>query len=175
MLGHRMFPLILVLLATFAHGQVYTWVDENGQKHFSSQPPAAQSNIEPVKINHGYIGEGNVAPPPPPSLSSAPAPLNGSKKQMCTSAMRWTAEDIENLKDIAKEQMQAKKISAADYAEGQKNFKGIEERITFQNCITSSGMDEKRYRCLSEGLGLIVCSGLAEEAIREGMSRAQRR
>lgn len=175
MLGHRMFPLVLAFLAAFAHGQVYTWVDESGQKHFSSQPPVTQPNIEPVKINHGYIGEGNVAPPPLPSFSTSSNPPKGSKKQMCTSAIRWTAEDIENLKDIAKEQMQAKKISAADYAEGQKNFKGIEERITFQNCITSSGMDEKRYRCLSEGLGLIVCSGLAEEAIREGMSRAQRR
>ncbi|WP_218580140.1 DUF4124 domain-containing protein [Pseudomonas sp. 8Z] len=74
-----MFLLVLAFLATFAHGQVYTWVDESGQKHFSSQPPVAQPNIEPVKINHGYIGEGNVVPSPPLSFSSSPAPLNGSK------------------------------------------------------------------------------------------------
>ena len=32
--------LVLCSLSTQALSQVYTWVDEKGQKHFGSQPPA---------------------------------------------------------------------------------------------------------------------------------------
>lgn len=174
MLRRKLLPLLLLYVTTTAQAQVYKWVDENGQKHFSSQPPVAQTNIEPVKINHGYVGEALPVTEAEPSESTFTASGKDSKNEMCDSAMRWTDADIENLKDIAREQKQSGTLSVADYAEGQKNFEGIKKRITRQNCLTSSGMDQQRYECLSKGLGLMVCSGLAEEAMREGMMRARK-
>ncbi|WP_052493744.1 MULTISPECIES: DUF4124 domain-containing protein [Pseudomonas] len=180
MLGRKTLPLFLLcsILSAQALSQVYTWVDENGQKHFGSQPPASERHAEPVNINHGYVGDGRAAAPPALPARSAgadAAPAKVSKREMCKSAMRWTAIDIENLKEMALERKEAGRITAAEYAEGQKNFAGIEERISMQNCVTSSGEDQQRYECLSRGAGVMVCSGLAAAAMEEGMEEARKK
>lgn len=177
--GRTTLPLFLLcsILSTPTLSQVYTWVDENGQKHFGSQPPASQRHAEPVNINQGYVGDGRAAAPASPARKAAAdtAPGKRSKREMCQSAMRWTAIDIENLKEMAEERKETGRITAAEYAEGQKNFAGIEERISMQNCVTSSGEDQQRYECLSQGAGVMVCSGLAAAAMEEGMEKARKR
>ncbi|MCW2293638.1 hypothetical protein M2262_003688 [Pseudomonas sp. BIGb0408] len=179
MLGRKTLPLFLLcsILSAQALSQVYTWVDENGQKHFGSQPPASERHAEPVNINHGYVGDGRAAAPALPARGAGAdaAPAKVSKREMCKSAMRWTAIDIENLKEMALERKEAGRITAAEYAEGQKNFAGIEERISMQNCVTSSGEDQQRYECLSRGAGVMVCSGLAAAAMEEGMEEARKK
>jgi glutaredoxin len=45
----KWFPLLLMILlcsALPAGGDIYTWVDENGVKHFSTEPPAEEKNVE---------------------------------------------------------------------------------------------------------------------------------
>lgn len=183
MLGCKTLPLFVLcsILSTHAQSQVYTWVDEKGQKHFGSQPPPSQQHAEPVSINQGYVGGGRVSTPSLPTQNAAAGATSGnvSKREMCQSAMRWTAVDMKNLKAVAAERMEAGRITAVEYAQGQKNFAGIEERITLQGCVTSSGEDRQRYECLSQGSGVLVCSGLAaaamEEAAEEARKRAQKR
>lgn len=178
MLGRKVLPLFVLcsILSTQAVSQVYTWVDEKGQKHFGSQPPS-QQHAEPVSINQGYVGDGRVVAPSLPAQSADAGATSGkvSKREMCQSAMRWTAVDMKNLKTMAAERMEAGRITAAEYAQGQKNFAGIEERITLQDCVTSSGEDRQRYECLSQGSGVLVCSGLAAAAMEEATEEAKKR
>lgn len=46
--------LTAMLLSFSVHAQIYKWVDENGQTHYSEQPPAS-----------GEAQQINVPPPPP--------------------------------------------------------------------------------------------------------------
>lgn len=181
MLGRQMLPLFLLcsVLCAPALSQVYTWVDENGQKHFGSQPPTSQRGAESVSITQGYVAERQPSAPAAPAqnttASAAPSPGTLSKREMCKSALRWTASDLENLKELAEARKEAGRITAAEYAEGQKNLAGVEERITRQDCLTSSGEDRQRYECLSKGTGVLVCSGLAAAAMEEAADEARRR
>jgi hypothetical protein len=180
MFCRKLLPFLLLCAATTAQAQIYKWVDENGQKHFSTQPPVAQPNVEPVKVNQGYVGDDRPAPEAE-AASSESKPTSSaaaSKKEMCSSAMRWTAIDIDNLKDIAREKKQSGKVSSAEYDKGIKGLDDVNKQITMQDCITSSGEDQKNYECLSKGAGILVCSGLMAEALneafKEGVKRAQK-
>lgn len=174
----RQMLAMLVLGSLSAQGlsQVYTWVDENGQKHFGSQPPAAQQ-AEAVTIKPGYAGEARAAAPETPIQRAAaePAPAKASRREMCQSAMRWTVIDLKNLREIAAERKSAGRITAAEYAQAQKNLDGVEQRISLQDCTTSSGEDQQRYECLSKGAGVLVCSGLMAAAMEEAGREARQR
>ena len=168
--------LVLCSLSAQALSQVYTWVDENGQKHFGSQPPAAQQ-AKAVTIKPGYAGETRAAAPETPAQGAAaePAPAKASRREMCQSAMRWTVTDLSNLREIAEARRSAGRITAAEYAQAQKNLAGVEQRISLQDCVTSSGENQQRYECLSKGAGVLVCSGLMAAALEEAESEARQR
>ena len=104
--------LVLCSLSTQALSQVYTWVDEKGQKHFGSQPPAAQQ-VEAVTIKPGYAGEARAAAAATPAQAARAevAPAKTSKREMCQSAMRWTVIDLKNLREIADERRSGGRIT----------------------------------------------------------------
>ncbi|MDQ7986039.1 DUF4124 domain-containing protein [Pseudomonas sp. G34] len=168
--------LVLCSLSTHALSQVYSWVDEKGQKHFGSQPPPAQQ-VEAVTIKPGYAAEAPAAAPAEPARAAAAerAPGKTSKREMCQSAMRWTVIDLKNLREIAEERQSAGRITAAEYAQAQQNLDGVEQRISLQDCTTSSGEDQQRYECLSKGAGVLVCSGLMAAAMEEAEKEARQR
>ncbi|MBD9654332.1 DUF4124 domain-containing protein [Pseudomonas sp. PDM12] len=168
--------LVLCSLSTQALSQVYTWVDEKGQKHFGSQPPAARQ-VEAVTIKPGYAGEARAAAAATPAQAARAeaAPAKTSKREMCQSAMRWTVIDLKNLREIAEERQSAGRITAAEYAQAQQNLDGVEQRISLQDCTTSSGEDQQRYDCLSKGAGVLVCSGLMAAAMEEAEKEAAKR
>ncbi|TWE09595.1 uncharacterized protein DUF4124 [Pseudomonas sp. AG1028] len=168
--------LLLCSLSAQALSQVYTWVDENGQKHFGSQPPAAQQ-AEAVTIKPAYAGETRAASPAAPAqaASTEAVPAKTSKREMCQSAMRWTAVDLKNLHEIAEERKSGGRITAAEYAQAQDNLAGVEQRISLQDCVTSSSEDQQRYECLSKGAGVLVCSGLMAAAMEEAEQEAAKR
>jgi len=174
--GRRMLPLSLLLLTALANAQVYTWVDEKGQKHFSSQPPVTQP-VEPVKINHGYIGEGTAVAPQTPyaTPSSSSKIAKPSKKQMCTSAIRWATEEVKDLKELSVALLKSRQISEAENAQVLKKLEKGSAELNMQNCLASSGVNEKHYQCLSVGLGVAACTGAAEDAMKKGVSKAQKR
>ncbi len=169
--------LVLCSLSAQALSQVYTWVDENGQKHFGSQPPPAQPKVETVTIKPGYAGEARAASPVAPvqAASAEAVPAKTSKREMCQSAMRWTVIDLKNLREIAEERKSAGRITAAEYDQAQKNLAGVEQQIDLQDCVTSSGEDQQRYECLSKGAGVLVCSGLMSAAMEEVEKEAAKR
>lgn len=168
--------LVLCSLSAQALSQVYTWVDESGQKHFGSQPPAAQQ-ADTVTIKPGYTGETRAAAPEAPAEGAAaePAPAKASRREMCQSAMRWTVVDLKNLREIAEVRKSAGRITAAEYAQAQKNLAGVERRINLQDCVTSSGEDQQRYECLAKGTGVLVCSGLMAAAMEEAEGEVRQR
>ena len=52
----------LGMLATVSVAQIYTWVDENGQKHFSQNPPKnTPSNAEALTVNAPQALGGTIA------------------------------------------------------------------------------------------------------------------
>ncbi len=175
----RQMLAMLVLCSLSAQGlsQVYTWVDENGQKHFRSQPPPAQRQVETVTIKPGYAGEARAAAPETPARTAPTeaASARTSRREMCQSAMRWTVIDLKNLREIAEARKSAGRITTAEYAQAQKNLDGVEQRISLQDCTTSSGEDQQRYECLSKGAGVLVCSGLMAAAMEKAEGEARQR
>lgn len=169
MLGRRLFPILLLGCVLPLQAQVYTWVDANGQKHFSNQPPPAQA-VQEVKINQGYVSDG---PPPAPagSISETSTAVKekaggSADEKMCSEAMRWTAIDLPNLKDIARERKQEGKLTTAQYNQVIDAMDQAKGEITLKNCLASTGVDRKRYECLSGGAGIMVCSGALENALK---------
>ncbi len=169
MLGRRLFPVLLLGCVLPLQAQVYTWVDANGQKHFGNQPPPTQA-VQEVKINQGYVSDG---PPPAPAGSMSETSTASSTKsegsadeKMCSEAMRWTAIDLPNLKDIALERKQAGKLTTAQYNQVVDAMDQAKGEITLKDCLASKGIDRKRYECLSGGAGIMVCSGALENAFK---------
>jgi len=167
--GRRLLPLLLLTCVLPLQAQVYTWVDENGQKHFGNQPPATQP-VQEVNVRHGYVSDG---PPPAPavtagettptsgaeSAASEPADTVMDERKMCSEAIRWTGIDLPNLKEIAGERKAEGRLTREQY---DKVIKGLDEgkrELTVSNCLASKGQDRERYECLSKGLGVMVCSG----------------
>jgi hypothetical protein len=64
--------LLCSLSAVCQAGQIYKWVDAQGQTHFDSQPPVNQS-VQQIDIKQ--------LPPPPPPKPLPPLPENGYKAQ----------------------------------------------------------------------------------------------
>lgn len=165
--------LVLCSLSAQALSQVYTWVDENGQKHFGSQPPAAQQ-AEAVTIKPSYAGEKREIAPEAPihAMSVEPAAAKTSKREMCQSAMRWTVIDLKNLREVARKRRDAGRITSAEYAQSLQNLDGVEQRVSLQECLASAAQERQRYECLSQGAGVLVCSGLAAAAMDDASKRA---
>jgi hypothetical protein len=141
---------------------VYTWVDENGQKHFGNQPPATQAAQE-VKINQGYVSEG---PPPAPAVSAPESDASSSAdsqesadQKLCREAIRWTDIDLPNLKEIAGERRKDGKLTFDQYKKAVKGLDQVKSEITLRDCLASTGKDREQYKCLAGGAGVLVCSG----------------
>lgn len=172
--GIKILPALVLCLSTSVQAQVYTWVDENGQKHFGSQPPTPEQPVEAVDIRQGYSSDARqpkVVDAETDSSSTAPTATlmeekAPSSKKMCSEAMRWTAIDIPNLKEIAGERKKAGKITADQHTQAIKGLDEAKKHLTMQNCLASKGEDRERFECLSHGAGIVVCSGALEAALK---------
>lgn len=172
MTAHKLLPALLLCLSLPLQAQVYTWVDENGRKHFGSQPPTPEQRVETVTVRHGYSSDGQqpaaMASGQQHSADSAPtagAP-QASPRQMCSEAMRWTAIDIPNLREIAAERKQAGKITGEQHKQTLQGLTEAEKYLTLQNCMASKGKDRERFECLSRGGGIMICSGALDAALK---------
>lgn len=90
-----------------------------------------------------------------------------SPRQMCNAAVKWTAVDMANLKDIAREKWQAGQITQKQHSQAATAFDQFRSVATVPNCLTSEGKDRELFVCLSKGLGIMVCSGALEKAIQQ--------
>lgn len=164
-------PALLLCLSFPLQAQVYTWVDENGQKHFGSQPPTPEQQVETVDIRQAYSSDGQQPAVVDTSTEASESATTGkekapSSKAMCSEAMRWTAIDIPNLKEIAGERKKDGKITADQHKQALKGLDEIKKHLTMQNCMASKGEDRDRFECLSHGAGIMVCSGALEAALK---------
>lgn len=172
--------LLLALSCTLqAQAQIYKWVDANGQPHFGSQPPSSEPDHQPVKLHES--NRGDSPRPPLPSLSgdsAAPGDEDEATRQegkMCRQAVQRThEEDIPSLVASGEERLKAGQINRQQHAQALKELEELKPHITLPKCLVSKGEDRKRFECLSQGLGLAVCSGAASAAIEAGMQKAQK-
>lgn len=94
--------ILMSLLTTAASGQTaYTWVDENGQTHYSDRPfPGA----EVVELN---TAQGFEAPPAPPRPAAAQEPLDPADLYTALNVLQPTHQqtlwNIEGVLDVALE------------------------------------------------------------------------
>lgn len=166
MAPRHLFSLLLLCCALPAQAQIYTWVDENGQKHFGNQPPTPEKQVETVKIRQGYSSDGpQPAVVQPQADEQTEASQKPSQREMCKEAMRWTAIDIPNLKEIAEERKKDGKITSDQLRQANKALDEVDDALTLQNCMASEGEDLERFECLSHGAGIMVCSGALEAAL----------
>jgi hypothetical protein len=172
--GRKLLPLLLLCLALPLQAQVYTWIDENGQKHFGNLPPTPEQKVNTVKIRPGYESDGEqpavagaAADDSEPTYDSiTPETDDRSPREMCSAALRWTATDIPNLQEIAREKRREGKLTNEEHDRVADSLKSVEKVVTMQNCLTSEGKDRDRFECLSRGLGVMICSGALQEALR---------
>lgn len=174
--GHKLLPALLLLCALPLQAQVYTWVDENGQKHFGSQPPTPVQPVEAVEIRQGYSSDGSqpavieteqdMDADSGSTATEASEDKAPSQREMCGEAIRWTGIDIPNLKEIAGERKQAGKINADQHKQAMEALGEVKKHITMQNCMASEGKDRERFECLSRGAGIMICSGALEAAFK---------
>lgn len=166
--ARRLLPLLLLCCALPLQAQIYTWVDENGQKHFGSQPPTPEKPVETVNIRQGYSSDGAQPAVAPQETEQSEAASNQapSQREMCREAMRWTAIDIPNLKDIARERRKDGKITQEQLGQAMKALDDVNKALTLQNCMASKGEDLERFECLSQGAGIMICSGALEAALK---------
>lgn len=174
-----MFRLLLALAlccsALAAHAQVYTWVDADGQKHYGNLPPTPQQPVEAVEVRATAPGSAPAAPIAAPQAAPQAAEPSGasadsrapSAYKMCSDALRWTAVDIPNLQEIGRERRRQGKIDQSQYQKAMKALDQVKTRVTMPNCLASSGDERRRFECLSQGLGIAVCSGALGEALNK--------
>jgi uncharacterized protein DUF4124 len=77
----RRLLVALILVASAAHGEIYTWKDSRGTSHYANRPddipPRYRSRAKPLNYDVGKGGEGTQLPPPgqaPPVSSLPPVP-----------------------------------------------------------------------------------------------------
>ncbi|MBB2495112.1 DUF4124 domain-containing protein [Aquipseudomonas ullengensis] len=161
-----------------AQAQVYTWVDANGQKHYGNMPPTPEQPIEAVEIRATSPGSAPAAPvaapeaepqaaSPNPESTEQSASQAPSSQKMCSDALRWTASDIPNLQEIGRERRRQGKISQSQYQKAMSALDQVKTTVTMPNCLASSGDDRRQFECLSQGLGIAVCSGALSEALNK--------
>lgn len=173
--GYRHLLLLALAVSLPSHAQVYKWVDANGQTHFGSQPPTPEQPLEEVELRSGY--QGTPVPEPTFSAPDAGGESRGSEsaseetppsaRTMCGEAVRWTAIDIPNLKEIGQQRQKDGKITREQYRQTEKALNQVKSSITVSDCMASKGKDRERYECLSRGAGIMVCSGAMEAAFKE--------
>ncbi|MGY4534422.1 hypothetical protein ACVW0Y_003562 [Pseudomonas sp. TE3786] len=172
MLGRRLLPLLFLGCVLPLQAQVYTWVDENGQKHFGNQPPANQA-VQEVKVQQGYVSDG----PPAEAASdiggtgSSAGKDQPSDAEMCDEAMRWTVIDMANLKETVQAAKQKGRINADQANSKLAMLAFANGKITRTNCLASKGKDRKNYECLSRGGGVMACSGALEAMLNKKLGK----
>ncbi|HEY6943240.1 DUF4124 domain-containing protein [Dokdonella sp.] len=93
--------LLLALLATsvpVAAGEMYSWTDANGTKHFSDSPPPASVKAQKLKMKGGVTSNESTE-------EQAPAAETKSGGPALAAAAGYAAEDIKRNCEIARQNL----------------------------------------------------------------------
>ncbi len=114
-----LFATMLLLLSGNTLGQIYKWVDEDGNTHFSSSPPI-QGKVETVqpKINTYSSPELNK------SSETSAKPIKKKKKVVMYSAV-WCGVCKAARKYFRKHQIQFKEYDIETSAKGRRDYKKL--------------------------------------------------
>ena len=87
---------LLTLTVPVAAGEMYSWTDANGTKHFSDSPPPASVKAQRVKVQGGLTSNEPVEDPAKADTAKSGGPA-------LAAAAGYSPEDIKRNCDIAKQ------------------------------------------------------------------------
>ena len=90
---------LLTLTVPVAAGEMYSWTDANGTKHFSDSPPPASVKAQRVKVKGGLTSN------EPVEDAAAKADAAKSGGPALAAAAGYSPEDIKRNCDIAKQNL----------------------------------------------------------------------
>jgi hypothetical protein len=87
---------LLALAVPVAAGEMYSWTDANGTKHFSDSPPPASVKAQRVKVKGGLTSNEPVEDPAKADAAGGPA---------LAAAAGFSPEDIKRNCEVAKQNL----------------------------------------------------------------------
>ena len=163
--------LLLALVASLpAQAQIYRWVDANGQSHFATQPPSAQTQLDAVQLNHA--DGGTPLPPPPAAAEPIPAPPSPDEPirqagELCRQAVQQAHEtELPRLKAASEQRLAAGRIDAQRHQQNLQELERLKTRFTLPACLASQDDGRAAFACLARGEPLAACdAGAARLAV----------
>jgi hypothetical protein len=89
---------LLTLAAPVAAGEMYSWTDANGTKHFSDSPPPASVKAQRVKVQGGLTSNEPVEDPAKADAAKSSGPA-------LAAAAGYSPEDIKRNCDVARQNL----------------------------------------------------------------------
>lgn len=136
--------------------EIYKWVDEKGQVHFSSHPPPEKLE-QAEQVNVAY----NIEAGKPAAQSSRKNTAQQKKQDeweyLCEKAVKAAKSEYETGKEVIRKNARDGYISSARMQEQISALGAASRRVSMQECLNSSGERKRAYKCLSSYQGLHNC------------------
>lgn len=169
--------LALALLALpVTATEIYRWVDDKGQVHFSSSPPPeAASRAEEVNIKFNVdaqkpasradyddydADEASDAAPEverPKTAADVKREQQDEWRYRCEKAVKTAKSEYEIGRDVVKKNHSDGYISADKMQQQIDALGAASKSVSMHECIGSTGERKKAYQCLSDYKGLNNC------------------
>ncbi|MEJ2141887.1 MAG: DUF4124 domain-containing protein [Gammaproteobacteria bacterium] len=154
----QLFILIFFVFSSCACAAIYKWVDENGQTHFGSQPPAQSDNKKlKEKTGNTIKAERNTSPSNSRSNdSSQQRSAQSDKKDTyvdCYAAVDNTKASFKALREVGREKYRSGELSYEKYRKGVDNLRKASGSASLSDCNKSTGEKRKFYQCMYKGSG----------------------
>lgn len=160
--------LAMVLLALpVAATEIYRWVDDKGQVHFSSSPPpeaAAQAeevniqfNVDAQKQSSYADDNGKAGAKRSKTASEIKQDQQDEWRYRCEKAVKTAKSEYDIGRDVIKKNHSDGYLSADKMQQQTDALAAASKSVSMHECIGSTGERKKAYQCLSDYKGLHNC------------------
>jgi hypothetical protein len=166
----------LLVLSSWAVGDVYKWVDEKGVTHYGNQKPP-EAKAEQVKVSGGGVSN-SENPDPMEQLDPAAREMaeamkkellkdHGNAELNCSKAMTNATEQIDIYVAQAKRNLDGGYINQNQYDQVDNAFRQVKSRISTSRCQSASGIEKEFYLCMSNDMNsAVMCIDKAESIFK---------
>ena len=118
---------LLFSLNSFAATEIYQWVDENGVRHFSQQPPAHMPGLKAVDVTGApIVSEGE---PQAPVVATKPEELEPQEPEVeRVENPEKNATQCERARSNIKRLVESRRVRTKDPETGELRYLGDEEK-----------------------------------------------
>ena len=171
------FALIALMIALpLSATEIYRWVDDKGQVHFTtSPPPEAAARVEEVNISFNVDGQNSVGSANMDDFDAehdedqdqdekrpkTAADLKREQQQEwryhCEKAVKTAKSEYEVGRDVIKKNHSGGYISADKMKQQIDSLSSASKSVSLYECLGSSGDKKRSYQCLGDYKGLQNC------------------